>query len=354
MKFLPVIAAMCLSSYAMVGNFDDSNLTIGLFKQSEGSLSTNTGNVIPVIGPNAPALVTATFDRVPANYGWRSDLQSYCFDSTTSNIKFSNDIGSFAENKLTVACWLKMADLTREKNIWAKVVSYTTKIVIHRQHTDTFEIRVCDGNGKTFIDFLRPAGNADPNTWFSLITVIDVTQAENTDRIKVYINGIPCAIAGTPGVIPTALPYLDTTALRVGGWGAGDPKVGINGEMKYMLTFNTAKSPAEVSALYALGPDLGGLALDSNGKLYSTATYISYHHQKRIKSAGVNSYGTNQIRFRAVDLLGRNVDTRILTGGSTLNNNHKVQPGRSGYYILRKTDSQTGEISRKKELFLGN
>jgi hypothetical protein len=240
-----------------------------------------------------------------------------------------------------------MDDLTHEKNIWAKVVDVATKIVIHRQHTDTFQIRVCDGSSKSLTSFLRPAGNAEPNTWFSLITIIDVTQAVNTDRIKVYVNGIPCAIAGTPGLIPDAFPYLDTVPLRVGGWGT-DPMVGIKGEIKYMLTFNTAKTAADVSALYALGPDLGGLALDNTGKLISTVTFTSYNHQRQARTAEIHSgYSNNQIRYGAFDLSGRKIDTRILTGGAALNSNQTMYTGHSsGFYLIKSTDLQSGRVSR--------
>lgn len=341
MKPVLLVALLSLSSFGLIGNFNDSNLTVGLFSQPIGAVSTNTGTIIPVKGPDAPVAVTATFDRVPETFGWRSDLQSYQFDSTTSNIKFSNNIGNLAENKLTVALWMQMDDFTGEKSIWAKVIDFGKKIVIHRQHTDTFEIRVCDGSGSSFIDFLRPEGNAEPTKWFSLITVIDVTQAENTERIKVYINGIPCAIAGTPGAIPAALPNLINVPLRVGGWGHDAPKVGINGEIKYMLTFNTAKTAADVSALYALGPDLGGLTMDSTGNLCCPTA--SNYHLNQMNFVNVYPVDIKQVRY-GVDLIGRRINTRVLTGGIVLNRNKTMNTGlSSGYYLIRNTGFQTRE-----------
>jgi hypothetical protein len=233
------------------------------------------------------------------------------------------------------------------------VVDVATKIVIHRQHSDTFEIRVCNGNSKSIIDFLRPAGNAEPNTWFSLITVIDVTQAENIDRIKVYVNGIPCAIARTLEAIPSAFPYLDTVPLKIGGWG-DDPRVGIDGEIEYMLTFNTAKTAAEVSALYALGPDLGGLALDANGHLYSTSTVVSYFQQKHVRPTEILSGSISQKKYGVFDVSGRKVSMRVLAGGAAQNNQLLPACGSSGFYLIRKTDAQSGEVARQKAVMFGN
>lgn len=352
MKSSMLLLLMWSLSSALVGSFNDTNLTIGLFKQPAGTASKNTGTVIPVKGPAAPASVSATFNLVPETCGWRSDLESYRFDSTKSNIVFSKDIGSLADNKLTVACWMRMAEFSVEKNIWAKVVSYTKKIVIHRQHLDTFQIRVSDGS-LAYINFLRPAGTAEPNTWFSLVTVINVNEAINTDRIRVYVNGIPCAMAGTFGTIPDALPFVDTVALRVGGWGAGDPKVGINGEMKYMLTFNSVKTAADVGALYTLGPDLGGLLLDSTGALYSPPTYTYHNRQKEQPNlTAIGSYG--QKRYSVVDLSGRKITMKVLTGNAELSTAHIRHRGQSsGYYLIRKTDSQSGDVSRSKAVIRG-
>jgi hypothetical protein len=124
--------------------------------------------------------------------------------------------------------------------------------------------------------------------------------------------------------------------------------VGIKGEIKYMLTFNTAKTAADVSALYALGPDLGGLALDNTGKLISTVTFTSYNHQRQARTAEIHSgYSNNQIRYGAFDLSGRKIDTRILTGGAALNSNQTMYTGHSsGFYLIKSTDLQSGRVSR--------
>lgn len=352
MKPALLLLLMSSLSSALVGSFNDTNLTIGLFKQPTGTASKNTGTIVPVKGPAAPSSVSATFNLVPETFGWRSDLECYRFDSTKSNIVISKDIGSLADNKLTVACWMRMAEFSVEKNIWAKVVSYTKKIVIHRQHLDTFQIRISDGS-LAYINFLRPAGTAEPDTWFSLVTVINVNETINTDRIKVYVNGIPCAMAGTIGTIPDALPYVDTVALRMGGWGAGDPKVGINGEMKYMLTFNTARTAADIAALHALGPDLGGLHLDSTGRLYSPQTFTWYDRNK--EKTNILTIGSHSgDRYRVVDLIGRKVTMKILPGSASLNNTRIRHSGRSsGYYLISTKTSESTDVSRSKVILRG-
>jgi hypothetical protein len=352
MKPALLLLLMWSLSSALVGSFNDTNLTIGLFKQPANTASKNTGTVIPVKGPAAPVAVSATFNLVPETFGWRSDLESFRFDSSTSNIIFSRDIGSLADNKLTVACWMRMNEFSVEKNIWAKVVSYTKKIVIHRQHLDTFQIRVSDGT-LAYLNFLRPAGTAEPNTWFSMVTVINVNEPVNTDRIRVYINGIPCAAAGGSGTIPDALPYVDTVALRVGGWGAGDPKVGINGEMKYMLTFNTARTAADIAALHALGPDLGGLLLDSTGRLYSPPAFTWYDRNKEMKNT-LNIGSNRGNRYSVVDLSGRKITMKILPGNASLENNYISQSGHSsGYYLIRTKNTESTDVSRSKVILRG-
>ncbi|MBN1601774.1 MAG: hypothetical protein JW915_09205 [Chitinispirillaceae bacterium] len=352
MKPALLLLLMSSLSSALVGSFNDTNLTIGLFKQPAGIASKNTGTIIPVKGPAAPSSVSATFNLVSETYGWRSDLECYRFDSTKSNIVFSKDIGSLADNKLTVACWMRMAEFSVEKNIWAKVVSYTKKIVIHRQHPDTFQIRISDGS-LAYVNFLRPVGTAEPDTWFSLVTVINVNETINTDRIKVYVNGIPCAMAGTIGTIPDALPYVDTVALRVGGWGAGDPRVGINGEMKYMLTFNTARTAADIAALYALGPDLGGLLLDSTGRLYSPQTFTWYDRNKEMKNT-LNIGSNRENRYSVVDLSGRKITMKILPGNASMKNNYISQSGHSsGYYLIRTKNTELTDVSGSKVILRG-
>jgi hypothetical protein len=46
---------------------------------------------------------------------------------------------------------------------------------------------------------------------------------------------------------------------------------------------------------------------------------------------------------------------RVLTGGASLNNNQTMQTGHSsGFYLIGKTDSQSGEVLRQKTVLFGN
>jgi hypothetical protein len=253
---------------ANVGLFDSSGLTVGLFPQPIGTASQNTGSIVGIRGPRAPGVVTGTLTNMTTGYGWRVDSTNYRFDSTQSYISLGNNIGTFTD-KMTIATYVKMPNVTTTigKSIWAKLSGPTARIVLHRQRDDTFDLRVCNGSSTSVIK-RKPTTPIVANEWFSAIMVIDLSQSVNIDRAKLYINGILCPVVGTPGVLPSTLPTLTTSDLRLGGWGSGDPTAAINGDIKYSLTFNTAKTVEEVAAIYALGPDLGGLGLKTDGSLY--------------------------------------------------------------------------------------
>lgn len=304
MKKLLLIFLLAVRVMGAVGPFNDTGLTIGLFKQPPGTASKNTGTLVVVRGPAAPdTVITATMELMPDTCGWRADLESFKFTPTTSNIIITRNIGDYTNRQMTIATRLKMEPFTAQKNIWGKVLTGTVKIVVHYHNVDTIQMRVCNGSSASTMDFVRPSGHAESNTWFNLVAVIDLTQAVATDRIRVYIDGIQCARGNTgTAEIPSTMPVLGTTTLRVGGWGTGDPNVGINGEMKYMLTYNRAFTQSDAVALHNLGPNLGGLELNNDGSLYDTLV--------RVDAIGVSS----GVLFTGY--YGRAIDTVTIDGVS--------------------------------------
>jgi hypothetical protein len=266
-----VDSGLAAFDYVVAGAFDTTGLITGLFRQPQGTASKNTGTIIPVRGPAAPdTIITATLESMPETYGWREDLGSYKFNKISTNIVFSKNIGDIITGgKFSVAGRMKTASFTGQSSIWGKVLSGTAKIVVHYHNNDTFQIRLCNGNAASTVDFIKPAGHGGPDEWFNLVVSIDVTQAVE-DRIKVYVDGIAC-VKGTIGLaeIPNAIPDVRNTTHRFGGWGSTAPTTGIDGEINYMLLFNRALPLEEAINLTALGSDLGGLWIDSSGGFVS-------------------------------------------------------------------------------------
>jgi len=302
-----------LTTVVNAQSFNDSGPITGLFRQPQGTASKNTGTIIPIRGPAAPdTIITATLESMPDTCGWREDLGSYKFNKTSTNIVFSENIGDIITGgKFSVAGRMKTPSFTGQSNVWGKVLSASVKIVVHYHNNDTFQIRLCNGNSASTVDFIKPSGHGSPDEWFNLVVSIDVTQAVE-DRIKVYVDGISC-VKGTIGLaeIPNAIPEVRSTTHRFGGWGTTAPTVGIDGEINYMLLFNRVINQDEAINLTTLGSDLGGKYINSTGSFVSLNISKILPKKLRINS---NSIGLNiePKLFQFINTTNNDTDTLVI------------------------------------------
>ena len=92
------------------------------------------------------------------------------------------------------------------------------------------------------------------STWYHIVCTYDGSQAGNTDKAKIYINGTEAAYAAGAGTIP-ATTSASTGTFNIGRWeGIGRY---FNGKITEVSIFNYALTSANITSIYGTGSAIG-------------------------------------------------------------------------------------------------
>ena len=84
----------------------------------------------------------------------------------------------------TWSAWVKRGKLSAEANLFS-VGASNTDAAFRFETDDTLKVR--DGGGG---ELVTNAVFRDPSAWYHIVVALDNTQSTNTDRFKVYVNGV--------------------------------------------------------------------------------------------------------------------------------------------------------------------
>ena len=125
--------------------------------------------------------------------------QSLRFDSGSSNyLEWTPSISSTSTRTFTLSTWIKLGNLKTGSDsfIWSgQNVSGTTNCDLNfKTSSGQYYFQIgANGNSVKNTSELR----RDVSAWYHLVAVFDTTQATDTNRIKLYVNGVQSTISGT-------------------------------------------------------------------------------------------------------------------------------------------------------------
>ena len=90
--------------------------------------------------------------------------------------------------KFTISCWLKKSKLADDMQIVNFYEDANNRTQFSFNSSDQFDFIVKSGNTNT-MRLKTTRKFRDPSAWYHIVMTVDTTQATNTDRLKVYING---------------------------------------------------------------------------------------------------------------------------------------------------------------------
>jgi hypothetical protein len=243
----------------------------GILPGCTGQVDTNSGTLWHYKGPNYPAGgIAPQLVNFEASYGLVKPALK--FDGVNDYINAGVDIGDVSGGKLTLYMWIKQADVSATDYFFRKIGA-----------TSSYNLTVLSTSGQLQIYFRNGGSNyayipnyssivAD-NTVFLLEIKIDVSQSTDALRLKVKINNNPITLAFS-GATPTTFPNL-TQSAEIGG--RSDSASSLDGDILGCLFYNDVKTDEEDTAIYNLGPTLGGLRLLESGILVEPGPTITTH-----------------------------------------------------------------------------
>ncbi len=197
----------------------------GYWKFNEGANDTCSGGVNDACnsGNGGSTLDGAqTNMAVPATTtsGWTQNGKfgkALIFDGTDDRVDVGDLTGTETATQITWSMWLNPTSLATGRCIFCKVKTPNgtptqASWALMTDGSDSSMLRaiVTSSNGAVSTYGQSPTGVLTNSSWVHVAVVYDGSQASNTDRIKMYFNGINKSVS-TTGTIPTTGPAASTS-----------------------------------------------------------------------------------------------------------------------------------------------
>ena len=101
-----------------------------------------------------------------------------------------------SRQKFTISFWLKRSKLSSEQCVWTTRLDSGNNTLFKFNANDTFTFKCNKSNA----DALVLTSNAlfrDVSGWYNVVIAVDTTQSTDTNRVKIYINGVQETSFGT-------------------------------------------------------------------------------------------------------------------------------------------------------------
>ena len=101
-----------------------------------------------------------------------------------------------SRQKFTISFWLKRSKLSSEQCVWTTRLDSGNNTLFKFNANDTFTFKCNKSNA----DALVLTSNAlfrDASGWYNVVIAVDTTQSTDTNRVKIYINGVQKTSFGT-------------------------------------------------------------------------------------------------------------------------------------------------------------
>jgi len=121
----------------------------------------------------------------------------------------------------TISCWVKRANLGTGESLAmfsAAGGSYGLTWYIDSSETDFSRERLSLSDGSSTLWQANDYRLRDPASWYHFVFAMDTTQATQSNRMKVYINGALVTADSNALVENTDYPFFDDVVNRIGSW----------------------------------------------------------------------------------------------------------------------------------------
>ena len=265
------------------------NTTTGI--QDSGSASNNgTNNGATEIQTNVwtPRL-NGESTTLPSTALVSSDLQfespysnfSLDFDGTNDYINCSVNSSLVSATNFSLSGWFYFDSVANNKTLYSYGGATGTN-----QYSITAQTHASGNLIFVIADAVTDAGNnyiqtnlasvLTTSTWYHIVCTYDGSQAGNTDKAKIYINGTEVAYAAGLGTIP-ATTSASTGPFNIGQWELGGSNRFFNGKIDEIAIFSSTLTQAQISQVYNNGypADLTSLSPVSWWRLGEDAYFVS-------------------------------------------------------------------------------
>jgi hypothetical protein len=270
-----------------------------------------------VIGSNIIAGSSGQFGyNLTRSLRFRSSASAYLnrtFGTPTDNKKY------------TISFWIKRGTLSSRSDILTD--NNTSNISTIGFQSDSLVLQVGNGSGSAYI--ISSAVYRDPSAWYHVVGVVDTAQATDTNRLKMYVNGVQVTSlsatayptqnfnptfnsASSIGNIAryngggyldgylTELNFIDGQALTPSSFGANNAQTGVWQPKRYAGTYGT-------NGFYLPFTDNSALTSGSNAGLGKDF------------SGNGNYWNTNNISITAGSTYDSMTDVPTLTSATAAN-----------------------------------
>ena len=118
--------------------------------------------------------------------------RSLRFDNGSS-ARLTRTIGSTSNRRtFTYSWWLKRTMKSSEQYVWYVGSSPSTPYLDARFEANSHELQIQDylGGSNRPLRFITNRKFRDASAWYHFVFAVDTTQGTNTNRAKLYVNGV--------------------------------------------------------------------------------------------------------------------------------------------------------------------
>jgi len=236
------------SDYAVFSSINEniSQNLVGYWKMNESTWAGNTGEIINSANNynHGVAVNGATTSDSPFKYGGQ-------FNGTSSWANLGDITQLNGVNQFTVSTWVMQTNVTRSERAFHKATDTNNDISLAPFYTSLQQrIYVEVGNASNSFGYWNAAGVVQNNTWYHMAMVYNGTLTSNSNRLKLYVNGVQRTLVFS-GTIPATTANLSSRNAAVGATlNSGVASNWLSGKIDELRVYNVALSDQHVQNLY--------------------------------------------------------------------------------------------------------
>ena len=94
-----------------------------------------------------------------------------------------------SRQKFTFSFWLKRSKLSSEQCVWTTRLNSSNNTLFRFNANDTFTFKGAK-SGSDAMNLISNALFRDTSGWYNVVIAVDTTQLTDTNRVKIYVNGV--------------------------------------------------------------------------------------------------------------------------------------------------------------------
>nr|BAR28193.1 spry domain protein [uncultured Mediterranean phage uvMED] len=261
------------------------------------------------------------------------------FNDGSSDYLTFTPSGNGNRKVFTISLWVKRANLGSQQNIiGSNDTSFGNGLFVEFQANDTLRFGFTDPNQ------LKATNRVfrDVSAWYHIVVAIDVTQSSNSDKVKIYVNGVQETSFGTDDTVTDAdKNWNNTQAHSIGRSGAFNGFY-FDGYLAEVVNIDGSQlAPDQFGEFDDSGIwkpiDVSGLTFGTNG------FYLDFEDSSALgnDAAGSNNFTVNNLT--AIDQSSDSCTNNFATlnplaslpntGVSTFSEGNLVSQGVNGSYV---------------------